>query len=183
LPPRKRASFQIVDPKPLSRARGLAAQAAAGHTSASQDPLVRAYSVPGIDGAGLLLTRRNNDVCLSAIEPAAGDFPRQWASSCNTIGREHGTGLAIGDTFVGVVRRDGVAPTYKAPSGPTIELRPNKDGLIVIKGAADRARVRFSEAYPTTIEIGRDVRYYSSDGTSLDERVDQSAPREDPCAP
>ncbi|MBE2321117.1 hypothetical protein DVA67_034605 [Solirubrobacter sp. CPCC 204708] len=181
LPPRPRAEFLVVNPVPLSRAAGLAAQAKAVNTSASQKRLVRAYAVPGIDGAGVLLTRTKTDVCVSAIHPAAGDFPGEWASACNLSGREHGVGLVVGDTFVGVVGNDGVQPTYKAPNEPAIRLRPNRDGVVVIQGAADGARIRYSHASPETVKIPRYARYQCSDGTSRDMRINNGPITWDPC--
>jgi hypothetical protein len=179
LPPRPRAAFRIVDPVGLAREEGLAAQRAVAKTSADDGALIRAYTVPGTSGAAILLTRRKDRECVSAIEPASGDFPGQWASACG--GRETGVGLNVGDTYVGYIGRGNVTPTYRAPGRRAIRLWPNKDGLVVIQGAANGASVRISDRTPDRIEIGQDARYHCSDGTSIDVRVDNGPITSDPC--
>jgi hypothetical protein len=183
LPPRPHARFRIVQATVMARAQAEAAYAGAAHTSADEGTLLRAWSVPGVDGAAVFLTRRNNGLCVSTREPPAGDFPGQWAAGCNGKGpfRRSGTSLVVGDTYVAVTGTKSVTPTYRLPNGMKRTLRVGDGGLVMIQGAPEGAQVAISD-YVTKIELPRDVRYQCSDGTALTVRVDRGSPKQDPCA-
>lgn len=182
LPPRPRARFRIVDPKPLSRAEGLAAMAAAHADIGGDDEgeLIRAYAVPGIKGAGVLLTRRSDGWrCVEVVEPPAGDDPGKWTGTCSPA--EEGTSHVAGDTFAGVVGPETGKPAYVPPHGRSTRLRPNTDGVVVVQGAPNESGVRWTGGVVEGITIGRDARHHCSDGTSVDLRVDRDTPDWDPC--
>jgi hypothetical protein len=184
LPPRPAAAFRIIEAQPMSKQAAAAAFAKTEHTSAHNGRLVRAWAEPGVAGAAVFFTRAGNTWCVATREPAAGDFPGQWAASCEHVStfRDNGTSLVVGDTYVGVMGPESSPPTYRAPGGTQRRLRVAPGGLVMIQGAPDQARVTISDR-TDTIERPRDARYECADGTHHDVRVDHGTPKAfDPCA-
>lgn len=181
LPPRPQARFRIVDPQPLPRAQARAAAraAAADMNMDYVDERVQAYALPGKQGAQIIVKHEDvESVCLTAIEPAAGDSPGKWSGTCT--GGDRGASHIAGDTYVGIVGPESGTPTYEPPQGRSITLRPNADGLVVIQGAPHGSGVMMG-GVTDGITIGRDARHHCSDGTTVDVRADFATRDWDPC--
>ena len=189
LPARPRQPFRILTPTLMSHAAGEAAYAKAANTSADEGRLVRAWSIPGVNGAAVFLTRGDGSWCVATREPPGGDFPGQWASGCNSEGgsfRTSGASLVVGDTYVAALGPDTPSADLQAPNARRRTLSVAAGRLVMVQGAPDGSRVSVHSDVSDTIELPRDERHVCSDGTFRDVDVEPpsavTAGNSDPCS-